>query len=144
MEPAPDDRTERADGARWWVPWLVGFVASMAALIALSEVFPVAMAVLAGYGSSVGAAWRGRGQTAGRATRGHWVAAGCSVALFVGIGLLLGAAGLSFSDDQRGNAAAGAVVGGVLLAVSGGALLAMILAVRRRRPRRGALNRRRS
>jgi hypothetical protein len=129
----PDDGTERGAGARWWVPWVAGFLASAAALIALSEVFPVAMAVLAGYGSSVGAAWRGRGQTAARATRGHWVAAGCSVALFVGLGLLLGAVGLSFSDDQRGNAAAGAVVGGVLLAVSGGALLAMVLAVRRRR-----------
>lgn len=136
MEPAPDDRTERAVGARWWVPWLVGFLASAGALIAFSEVFPVAIAALAGYGSGVGAAWRSRGQPTARATRGHWVAAGCSVALFVGFGLLLGAAGLSFNDEQRGNAAAGAVIGGVLLVVSGGALLAMVLAVRRRRRRR--------
>lgn len=131
----PVDGTERVAGARWWVPWVAGFLASWATLIALSEVFPIAIAVLAGYGSSFGAAWKGRGRAGARATRGHWVAAGCSVALFVGFGLLLGAAGLSFSDEQRGNAAAGAVIGGVLLVVSGGALLAMVLAVRRRRRR---------
>lgn len=135
MEPAPEGGTERAVGARWWVPWLVGFLASWAALIAFSTVFPVAIAVLAGYGSTLGAAWRGRGQAAARATRGQWVAAGFSVGLFTGVGLLLGAAGLSISDDHRGNAAAGAVIGGVLLVVGGGALLGMVLAVRRRRRR---------
>jgi hypothetical protein len=53
--------------------------------------------------------------------------------MFTGLGLLLGAAGLSVDDDQRGNAVTGAVLGGALLAVGGGALLAMALTVRRRR-----------
>ncbi|KQO62708.1 hypothetical protein [Curtobacterium sp. Leaf261] len=135
MEPTPDDDAEHAAGIRWWVPWLAGFLASGASVVALSTVFPIAVAVLAGYGSAFGAAWQGRGRERPRVTRGHWAAAGFSVLMFTGLGLLLGAAGLSSNDGQRENAALGAVVGGLLLAVSGGAVLAMAIAVRRRRRR---------
>jgi hypothetical protein len=133
VEPTRDDDAEHVVGTRWWVPWLAGFLASGTALVVLSTVFPVAVAVLAGYGSSFGAAWQGRGRERPRATRGHWVAAGFSVLMFTGLGLLLGAAGLSVDDGQRGNAVPGAVLGGALLAVGGGVLLAMALTVRRRR-----------
>lgn len=133
MEPATDGGTEHAVGTRWWVAWLAGFLASGATLVALSTVFPVAMAVLAGFGATVGAAWRARGPASARETRGHWVGAGFSVVLFAALGLLLGATGLSIDDDHRGNAAAGAVLGGVLFVIAGGTLVGMVLAVRRRR-----------
>ncbi|ROP66476.1 hypothetical protein EDF55_0932 [Curtobacterium sp. ZW137] len=135
VESIPDDGAKHVVGARWWVPWLMGFLVSGMALVALGTAFPVATLVIAGYGSTFGAAWKSRGRAGARATRGHWVAAGLSVLLFAGLGLLLGAAGFSIDDAQRGNAVPGAVVGGVLLAVGGGVLLAMAIAARRRRTR---------
>lgn len=155
MDPAPDDSVppqtddsvapsgdpERTVGPPWWVPWLVGFLTCGTALVALTTVFPVAIAVLAGYGSTVGAAWHGRARggaprprrPVARATRSHWIAAGCSVLLFTALALLLGSVGLSIDDDHRQNAVAGAVTGGVLLAVVGGALGVVLLAARHRR-----------
>ena len=135
VQSTADDDVAPAVGTRWWVPWLVGLLVSGTALAVLGMAFPVAIAVVAGYGSTLGAAWQGRGRTRARATRGHWVAAGFSVFLFVGLGLLLGAAGLSIDDGRQGGEVPGAAVGGVLFAVGGGALLAMALAVRRGRRR---------
>jgi len=135
VEPILDDGTKHVVGARWWVPWLVAFLVSGTTLVALSTAFPVATAVIAGYGSTFGAAWQGRARASARATRGHWAAAGFSVLLFAGLGLLLGSAGLSIDDGQRGNAVPGAAIGGALLVVGGGVLLPMAVAVRRRRSR---------
>lgn len=132
VEPTEGDGPPTTSGARWWVPWAVSFLVSATALVALTTVFPVATAALAGFGSMVGAAWRGRGRVRDRATAGHWAAGGLAALLFIGIALLLGAAGLSIDDDHRDNALPGAVVGGILLVAGSVAFLWMFLAVRRR------------
>lgn len=132
MEPAPDDATKQVVGARWWVPWVTGLFASGFALIALSWYFPIAGFILPAYVSTLVPARQRGGRASARA---QWTFVGFCVTLFPGLGLFLGAIGLSV--NHRDNAVLGAVIGGVLLAVAICALVAIALVARRRRTRIG-------
>jgi uncharacterized protein YqgC (DUF456 family) len=132
-EPVATDEHEsvvrRRASMRWWC-WLIGTVlVAIVVMALLSEVFPVASAVLAGFGASAFGS-----QRASEPRRSDqaplWVPMALHAVLFVGLGLLLGATGLG-SDGHRDTAGTGALLGGAL--VVGAALVTLVLVLRRRR-----------
>lgn len=125
-----DGGERRGSGAwSWWVWQLGGFVVTLAALVLLGTVFPVAAVTMAGYGAGLGASGLLRPNQ--RRTRGAWLPVAVLSPLMVGLGLLLGAAGLDVDAAHPAAAGSGALLGSVLVLVSV-ATLVVALFLRRR------------
>lgn len=111
---------------RRWVWWGAGLAVTIVVLAVLSHVLPVAMAVVAGWAAGgVVTAQRpsGRPAPSGPVLA---VAPSAQVLLFVGLGLLLGAAGLAIGDDH-GDARGAAATLGAVLSVTGAVTLLVLL-----------------
>ncbi|MBF4589288.1 hypothetical protein [Curtobacterium sp. VKM Ac-1395] len=126
---AQQDRDRKRASVRWW-SWLVGIlIVCIVVLALLSQVFPVAMAVIAGFGAS--AVGSKRGTELAWSGRALWVSMALQAAVFIGLALLLGAAGLGV-EDHPNNAGTGALLGGGLVVGAALVVLVMVLRVRRR------------
>jgi hypothetical protein len=130
MADSGDDDQHRGSGAAgWWLLWGGSLLLGIVAIALLSAVFPVAQGTAGGWAASAFAMRRGRGQVGGRSA--SWLFPLLQTPMFIGLALLLGAAGLT-SDDHPGAAASGAVLGAVLLVLGAGSIVVAQLRRRRR------------
>jgi len=109
---------------------------SIVVVALLGQVFPVALAVIAGFTATVFGLRGGPGSPrAGRLP--IWGTLVIQALFFIGLALLIGAAGWN-TNENLDRAGSGALVGAAFVVAAAGVTLVLVLRRRRRRPADGA------
>jgi hypothetical protein len=114
----------------WWVCVVTGVVVTIGAVVLLEPWFRLSSSTAIGWGAFAAASFPSRRRADVR-NPALWVLSAAMMLVFVGLALLLGAAGIGNFDGRTDSVVPGAVLGGVLFAA--GALGLLVLRVRQRR-----------